>query len=103
MIRQRSASTENCFECDRQASHWHHVVPTCLGGHRRLPLCDECHAKVHSPSSTLFSGLHSPTQSSAVQSHEAKFKSAPRRLLPVLPRVPGPLGYAKCYPPQVVV
>lgn len=34
---------------------------------------------------------------------EAKFKRAPRRLLPVLPRLPAPLGYARPYPPQVVV
>lgn len=40
MIRQDSASTESCFECGAQAAHWHHVIPTCLGGHKRLPLCE---------------------------------------------------------------
>lgn len=45
--------TEKCFECGRQAKHWHHVVPKCLGGHRCVPLCHECHEKVHAPESAI--------------------------------------------------
>lgn len=36
-----------CFECDRPAEHDHHVVPRSKGGTRTVPLCEECHGKVH--------------------------------------------------------
>jgi hypothetical protein len=41
--------TTLCFECDAIADHWHHVVPKSKGGVRTIPLCQQCHAKVHSP------------------------------------------------------
>ena len=36
-----------CWECGRRAEHDHHVVPKVLGGTRTVPLCTDCHAKVH--------------------------------------------------------
>lgn len=36
-----------CFECGRPADHAHHVVPEVLGGTQTIPLCTECHGKVH--------------------------------------------------------
>jgi hypothetical protein len=40
-----------CFECgitkETGKIHYHHVVPIVKGGTRALPLCDECHTKVH--------------------------------------------------------
>lgn len=40
--------TKKCFECDTTKSiEQHHVVPRSLGGTRTLPLCSDCHAKVH--------------------------------------------------------
>jgi len=37
-----------CFECgSKEAIHYHHVVPDSLGGTQTLPLCSECHGKVH--------------------------------------------------------
>ena len=36
-----------CWECGRRAEHEHHVIPKVLGGKRTVPLCGECHAKVH--------------------------------------------------------
>jgi len=37
-----------CFECDTTENlHEHHVVPRLYGGTRTIPLCGECHAKVH--------------------------------------------------------
>lgn len=53
MQQHKRIKLEKCFECGRQAEHWHHVVPKCLGGHRCVPLCHECHEKVHSPESTV--------------------------------------------------
>ena len=39
---------EICFECDATGDiHQHHVVPKSLGGTRTIPLCVECHGKVH--------------------------------------------------------
>lgn len=36
-----------CFECGAPAVERHHVVPHSLGGTKTVPLCGECHAKVH--------------------------------------------------------
>lgn len=36
-----------CFECGKTAEHEHHVIPECLGGTKTIPLCEECHSKVH--------------------------------------------------------
>lgn len=37
----------HCFECSQPAKHAHHVVPYSKGGTRTVPLCEECHGKVH--------------------------------------------------------
>jgi hypothetical protein len=40
--------TEACWECGKNEEvHYHHVVPRSKGGTRTLPLCLECHGKVH--------------------------------------------------------
>lgn len=36
-----------CFECEKPAKANHHVIPKSLGGTRTIPLCLECHSKVH--------------------------------------------------------
>lgn len=36
-----------CFDCGLPAAHQHHVVPRVMGGTRTIPLCGECHGKVH--------------------------------------------------------
>lgn len=36
-----------CFECGKPATHAHHVVPKSKGGTRTIPLCLECHSKIH--------------------------------------------------------
>lgn len=47
-----------CFECDAIGKvHAHHVVPRAKGGRRTVPLCEECHAKVHGLSSMGISHL----------------------------------------------
>ena len=39
---------EACWECGKDEEvHYHHVVPRSKGGTRTLPLCLECHGKVH--------------------------------------------------------
>jgi hypothetical protein len=37
----------DCFECGKEAHHNHHVVPRVRGGTKTVPLCVECHSKVH--------------------------------------------------------
>ena len=36
-----------CFECGANAEELHHVVPRSKGGTKTVPLCCECHGKVH--------------------------------------------------------
>lgn len=37
-----------CFECGSNGPlHNHHVVPRKLGGTKTVPLCEECHGKIH--------------------------------------------------------
>jgi hypothetical protein len=37
-----------CFECGTDEHlHNHHVVPTVRGGTKTIPLCGDCHGKVH--------------------------------------------------------
>jgi len=38
----------SCFECgSKENIHHHHVVPQVKGGTKTIPLCMECHGKVH--------------------------------------------------------
>ena len=40
--------TLTCFECgSTEHIHQHHVVPNVVGGTKTIPLCEQCHAKVH--------------------------------------------------------
>lgn len=37
-----------CFECESPHNiEYHHVVPRSLGGTKTIPLCNNCHGKVH--------------------------------------------------------
>ena len=39
---------DSCFECDSIDNiHHHHVIPQSKGGIKTIPLCEECHGKVH--------------------------------------------------------
>jgi hypothetical protein len=36
-----------CFECMAETKGTHHVIPVSLGGTKVIPLCEECHSRVH--------------------------------------------------------
>jgi len=37
-----------CFECgSKESIHYHHIIPEVMGGKQTIPLCEECHGKVH--------------------------------------------------------
>lgn len=38
---------KECFECGKDATEDHHVIPESLGGKKTIPLCGGCHALVH--------------------------------------------------------
>lgn len=50
-------SQASCFECDDPAECDHHVVPRVKGGTRTVPLCLECHGKVHGIDAVRFKTL----------------------------------------------
>ena len=53
-----------CFECGAPATERHHVVPASLGGTKTIPLCGECHAKVHDMSGRRRNKLRDLTKNS---------------------------------------
>jgi hypothetical protein len=39
---------DECFECGSSENiHYHHIVPSTMGGTKTIPLCIVCHGKVH--------------------------------------------------------
>ena len=40
-------ASSKCFECSRDATVDHHVVPQSRGGVKTIPLCDDCHGLAH--------------------------------------------------------
>ena len=36
-----------CIECDAPTSHYHHLLTKHHGGKTTVPLCNECHGKIH--------------------------------------------------------
>jgi hypothetical protein len=39
---------DECFECGSfENIHYHHIVPSTMGGTKTIPLCIICHGKVH--------------------------------------------------------
>lgn len=39
---------KKCFECESVfLIHEHHVIPKVLGGIKTIPLCSQCHSKIH--------------------------------------------------------
>jgi len=59
---------QKCFECDKTENLYnHHVVPRIKGGTKTIPLCEECHGKVHGKnflnlSNLINEGLHKAKQ-----------------------------------------
>lgn len=62
--------SEVCFECGQEAVHNHHVVPKTLGGTKTVPLCEQCHSKVHGRDLSI-----SALQREAVQKTIARYKA----------------------------
>lgn len=41
-------SKDKCYECNKHGDiHFHHIIPYSKGGRKTIPLCEECHGKVH--------------------------------------------------------
>lgn len=50
--------TKICFECGSSENiHQHHIIPKSLGGTKTIPLCVECHGKVHQKDFVKFQNL----------------------------------------------
>lgn len=44
----RLISKDKCYECGScDDIHYHHIIPMSLGGIKTIPLCSECHGKIH--------------------------------------------------------
>lgn len=43
----RKEIMKECFECGKEATEDHHVIPESLGGVNTVPLCSSCHNLVH--------------------------------------------------------
>lgn len=58
MIKIIDLTNTYCANCDKKATHIHHIIPISVGGSNRLTnlvaLCDDCHAKVHNLNFTDF-------------------------------------------------
>jgi predicted HNH restriction endonuclease len=46
-----------CFEYGDEAEYQHHIVPKSLGGKKTIPLCSECHGKIHNKTFLHISNL----------------------------------------------
>lgn len=47
-IKHKLIDYEYCIEHPKVlAVEWHHIIPHSLGGTRTVPLCNECHCKIH--------------------------------------------------------
>lgn len=54
----RIISIERCFECGNNDNlEFHHIIPKILGGTKTLPLCINCHSKVHNYDFSTFRNL----------------------------------------------
>lgn len=38
---------KQCLNCDASTQHFHHAVPRVLDGKTTIPVCHECHGKIH--------------------------------------------------------
>jgi len=56
-----------CFECSNKATFDHHVIPKEFGGTKTIPLCSDCHGKVHDKDLTSMKVLR---DQSAVKKYE---------------------------------
>jgi hypothetical protein len=49
---------DECFECGSvEDIHYHHIVPSSIGGTKTIPLCIICHGKVHNKDFVKFREL----------------------------------------------
>ena len=71
-------SIGECFECGQKAVFDHHVIPKELGGTKTVPLCSDCHGKVHDKDLTSMKVLR---DQSAVKRYEKGIK--PQGIAPV--------------------
>ena len=71
-----------CFECNKPAQVEHHVVPKVLGGTKTIPLCNDCHSKVHGKNLTNLTRLK-----------EKKLKENARKGQPAVAALP--VGYKR--------
>jgi hypothetical protein len=49
-MKQPTTQNDFCINCQKPATHYHHVVPKSLGGNdgtNIVPLCDKCHSIIH--------------------------------------------------------
>lgn len=60
-----------CFECGKEKDHDHHVVPQSLGGTKTIPLCFQCHDKVHG-SKTVRTSMLSELVKAGIKKRKAK-------------------------------
>jgi hypothetical protein len=60
-----------CFECgvskDTHNIHYHHVVPYSKGGKNAIPLCVDCHTKVHGEHMLKMQRLAAITRSETIR------------------------------------
>ena len=62
-----------CFECSNKATFDHHVIPESLGGTKTIPLCSDCHSKVHDKNLMSMKSLR---DQSAAKKYEKGIKPA---------------------------
>ncbi len=60
---------DKCFECGKQATENHHVIPKVLGGTKTVPLCTKCHMKVHGLDGTRRADNHSENTKRGIDKH----------------------------------
>lgn len=58
-----------CFECDKYATHRHHVVPVSQGGRRVVWLCEGCHEKTHGYQEGLYAMMRTVRATRQRQGH----------------------------------
>lgn len=68
---------DRCYECEKTdvKIHQHHVIPQIKGGVKTIPLCIDCHGKVHGIDMTHWSHLAKVARDKKIA--EAKEKGEP--------------------------
>jgi hypothetical protein len=66
-----------CFECGNNAQHNHHVIPKSKGGVNTVPLCEQCHYKVHNITKTDCAYLTSEAMQQLINNNKKFSSQAP--------------------------